>query len=223
MSSRTLSIALNGYWHCGSGRSSGAHLDALTEKDHAGLPYVPGRHLKGLLRHAVHRAEHWGWLDKAALPKGPAESFESLLFGRRSRQKNDRAQAAENDSTTTSGMLLVEDALLPPAEYDYLSQPQQKPLLRHLFRDLYSTAIGPHGTAKAQSLRGMEVALPVTVRASLTLIVTALDDDLRAQQQAYLAQPAAWEALERSLPLIDAIGASRSRGLGEAILSLSAA
>ena len=40
-------------WHCGSGLAAGADVDALVIKDKDGLPYVPGRTIKGLLRDAA--------------------------------------------------------------------------------------------------------------------------------------------------------------------------
>ena len=41
------------YWHMGSGVSAGAALDAVVIKDVDGLPYVPGKTVKGLLREMV--------------------------------------------------------------------------------------------------------------------------------------------------------------------------
>ena len=40
-------------WHCGSGLAAGADVDALVVKDQSGLPFVPGKTIKGLLREAV--------------------------------------------------------------------------------------------------------------------------------------------------------------------------
>ena len=40
-------------WHCGSGLSSGADCDSLVVKDKNGLPFVPGKTIKGLLREAA--------------------------------------------------------------------------------------------------------------------------------------------------------------------------
>lgn len=40
-------------WHCGSGLASGADADAVVVKDKDGLPYVPGRTLKGLVCEAM--------------------------------------------------------------------------------------------------------------------------------------------------------------------------
>ena len=35
-------------WHCGSGTSAGADVDELVVKDKNGMPYIPGKTLKGL-------------------------------------------------------------------------------------------------------------------------------------------------------------------------------
>jgi len=41
------------FWHLGSGVSAGAALDALVVKDADGLPYVPAKTIKGVLREMV--------------------------------------------------------------------------------------------------------------------------------------------------------------------------
>lgn len=38
------------FWHLSSGASAGPALDALVVKDSDGIPYVPGKTIKGLLR-----------------------------------------------------------------------------------------------------------------------------------------------------------------------------
>ena len=40
-------------WHCGSGLAAGADVDALVVKDENGMPFVPGKTIKGLVREAV--------------------------------------------------------------------------------------------------------------------------------------------------------------------------
>lgn len=209
MTAWQLTVELHHYWHTGSGSSSGTHLDALCERDHEGLPFLAGRHLKGLLRHALQRAEQWQWLDDLCLPKGPQSSWEALLFGTRS-QETQRFQ-------TLPGLMVIDDARLPAAERAWLAaNPATK---SYIFEEIYSTAINAQGTAKAHSLRGMEVALPMTLNATVTCELTAWDIDHRQQQQAAMAADLG-VMLSRVLPLIDAVGANRSRGLGEAVLSL---
>jgi len=38
------------YWHCGSGSSGGSRVDALVARDSNGLPYIPGKTIKGHIR-----------------------------------------------------------------------------------------------------------------------------------------------------------------------------
>ena len=46
-------IKFHSDWHCGSGLVAGADVDALVVKDKDGLPFVPGRTIKGMLREAI--------------------------------------------------------------------------------------------------------------------------------------------------------------------------
>lgn len=200
------------YWHAGSGTGSGYHLDALCLRDGDGLPMMPGRQLKGVLRHALRRAEAWGWLSELALPDGPADCHETLLFGSRSQ--------SEHRSETLPGMLRVGNAHLPEAERAWLAVAEREPLRAELFGELFSTAINEHGSAQRYSLRGLEVSLPVTLHTTLSLALCAPHNAHRQQQQAYLTANTGWAALRAALPLVDALGAHRSRGLGEVRLDL---
>lgn len=207
-----LNLDFTNYWHAGSGRSSGYHLDALCERDDSQLPILPGRQLKGLLRHAVHRAEAWGWLSGLPLPAGPLQSHEELLFGSRSH--------AESRDATQPGLLRVDTARLPDAEHQWLAHSEQTELREELFGELFSTAINEEGSAQRYSLRGLQVCIPLRLQAALDVGITTSDPGLRAQQQAYIQAATAWSALEAALPLLDALGAHRSRGLGEAVVTL---
>lgn len=211
MKALRLDIDLHYYWHAGTGSSSGTHLDALCERDGDDLPFLSGRHLKGLLRHAVHRAEAWGWFATQALPSGPVEDWETLLFGTRS-QSAQRFQ-------TLPGMLVMGDARLPDDERDWLNEQAAYKLM--LFEELYSTAINEKGSARSHSLRGIEAALPMNLTALLQWEVTGLDPAHRQQQRQALEKENLANLLQAALPLVDAVGASRTRGLGEASLTLT--
>ena len=54
MNTETIRYTIEFYsdWHCGSGLASGAEADAVVIKDRDGLPYVPGKTIKGLVREA---------------------------------------------------------------------------------------------------------------------------------------------------------------------------
>jgi Uncharacterized protein predicted to be involved in DNA repair (RAMP superfamily) len=206
---KVLAVDLRHYWHSGTGSTSGTHLDALTAKYANGLPFIPGKHLKGVLRHAWHRAEAWGWMDFSC-PDGPAEGWETLLFGSRD------IPGGRFDSLP--GMLFVDDAALGEQEQRWLNA--QPALKTHLYQEVFSTAIDEQGSAVNQSLRGIEVAIPVCLFAPISLNITAQNNEHREQQVVAMKQSKLWEALEQCLTLIDSLGASRSRGLGEAFIGL---
>ena len=63
------SIEFFSYWHCGSGLAAGADVDELAIKDGDGLPYVPGRTVKGLLRDAAESLARAGAVDGAFIPE----------------------------------------------------------------------------------------------------------------------------------------------------------
>lgn len=212
---RVLTIHLHGYWHAGGGRSAGHYLDAMCERDGA-LPVLPGRQLKGLLRHAVHRAEQWGWLKEFALPEGPASSHETLLFGSAS-------QHEQRDGTHPGG-LRVGSARLPAADRYWLQQAEHAHNASALFGELFSTAIDADtGSAKPQSLRGIEAAIPIALHAELELAAVALEPSRHQQQARYVGADTPWQVLQTALPLLDHIGAQRNRGLGECHMQLTTA
>ena len=59
-------------WHCGSGLSAGADIDLLVIKDKEGMPFIPGKTLKGLIREAV---------ENLVLYKGQTKGSVEQVFG----------------------------------------------------------------------------------------------------------------------------------------------
>lgn len=199
MSAYTLHIGLQSYWHAGTGRGLGAAVDAAAYRDSDGLPALPGRHLKGLLRDALEQAQVWRWdghADGALLHS---------LFG----QRTESAQAGQ---VPASGLLRVSDARLPDDLCAWLRQDEQRGQRAALFRILQSTAVDDStGSAKDGSLRGIEVVVPLDLQA-------------RIEPLPGVTPPADWaERLREVLPLIPAVGGHRTRGLGRALLSLKEA
>lgn len=201
MTVATLHIDIRHYWHAGGGRGAGAVLDAIVHRDPDGLPVLPGRHLKGLLRDACLRAEAWKW-------EGFTPGLAHQLFGR----------PAGDNQPSEPGALRVTDATLPPEltawlTWDGENDPRGgKCYLPYLFRSLYATAIEhDSGTAHGKTLRGIEVTVPLALTA-------------RVEPVPGRAPPEGWPGLLADvLPLIDAVGAHRSRGLGRAVLHIEEA
>ena len=120
-------------WHCGSGLAAGADVDALVIKDKNGLPYVPGRTMKGLLRDA-----------SSAL----CENKESIntIFG----------VTGDEDGHKT-GCSFFGNATLSHAEYQYIVEQGLAP---HLYQTFASTRIDENGIAKDNTLRKIETVVP---------------------------------------------------------------
>lgn len=186
-------VEIRSYWHAGTGRGRGALVDSLAHRDAAGLPVLPGRTVKGLLRDAVWRMERWGHA---------AAGTTDGLFGSVGFEKDvPRAD-------TEPGALGFSDAALPEALRGWLET--ESPGYRDaLFREVHATAIDEAtGSARSGSLRGVEVAVPLTLESAVTVI---RPDRLPPQWQ---------ETLTQAATLVRAVGSSRSRGLGRAVVTV---
>lgn len=203
---RTLEITLPGWWHVGSGRGIGGYADAAILRSPEGLPWIPGRTLRGLVREALEHAAAFGRLD--------ADIAETLCGTApppdRPTEKTVRRRRFETDP----GILRFGNARLPQAWRAWASDARNKATLDDLFGVFAQTAIYGRdgkapGLARDHSLRTIEVAPPMTLQAGLQV-------DERA------ADGIDWErALEKALPLIRGLGASRHRGLGRARIALA--
>ncbi len=129
------------YWHCGSGLSAGADVDLLVVKDEDGLPFVPGRTIKGLIREAAE--------ELSRLNSGKYASPDDLntVFGK----------APGGEVTESKGCAFFSNAEFSNSDKATIVKEE---LAKHLFDRVSSTAIDESGIAKEHSLRRMEVALP---------------------------------------------------------------
>lgn len=183
-------------WVVGSGKEGGAYADSLCLKNNDGLPYIPGKSLKGLFREAFHSAANNEWFDREIL---------SLLFG------------TENDSgLEQQGVIQISSANLSTEESHYI---KSKNAAKHLYRVIQFTAINKTtGTAKKSSLRSMEVTVPMTLTAQIG-INTAHPSYQKLDQRSQIDQHfAQW--LTDASTLITEFGGKRHRGLGKVIVSV---
>lgn len=126
------------YWHCGSGLSAGADVDELVVKDWRGLPFVPGRTVKGLLRDACDDVCRYG---------GMAGPDVRRVFG----------FFADDPDEAVRGCAFFSDAEIPGDEADAIVSER---LADGLYRSVASTAIGTDGVALDASLRKVQVVVP---------------------------------------------------------------
>ena len=129
-------------WHCGSGLAAGADVDALVVKDADGLPYVPGRTLKGLLREAAHAL--YGETDLTA-----------SIFGISGEEEVPECGDRTGQAFFGNAVLVEKDAVLADG------------LVPYLFQTFASTAIDESGIAKDNSLRRIETVVPCTLAGSI--------------------------------------------------------
>lgn len=135
-------------WHCGSGLSAGADVDALVVRDRDGLPYVPGKTVKGLVREAVE--------DFLAFRKEDTRIVADL-FGN-AEDRNNLPQ--DEEGKMKQGILFFSNAELLSEQKQIILDEQLKPFL---FDSVAATRIAEDGIAMPHSLRRIQVVLPCTL------------------------------------------------------------
>lgn len=134
------------YWHAGSGLTSGAQADAVVIKDENGLPYFPGKTLKGIFRDAFSSLTESDLMHKLD---------EVELFGQVNKIGN---------TVLNVGRLFFSNAQLPERE----ALATHNDLIKNLFDTLASTEISASGVAEQASLRVIEVCIPLTLTGTIS-------------------------------------------------------
>lgn len=185
----TMILKMQGYWAVGSGKGGGNEVDNRIDRDSEGLPYIPGKMLKGLIKDACNRLNQVG---------NSAYSFVEEIFGSSEENKG------LNRTSTNSGKIYISDARLSPALRSALVEEKSITAKDNITRNIYSTAIDDKtGTAKKASLRGYEVAVPMELYATLEC-----DCDKTVLDSIKIA----------TSKLVYAVGSHKSRGLGEVVI-----
>lgn len=141
-------------WHCGSGTSAGADLDALVIKDKHDMPFIPGKTLKGLIREAV---------ENLIQLEGKAEKLQGEI------------EAAFGKEGNQTGCLHFSNATMIEQEYQPIVSHQAQ---QYLYNKVTTTSIDKDGVAKDHSLRSMETVVPCELQAEISDVPTALRDTI---------------------------------------------
>lgn len=131
-------------WHCGSGLAKGSDVDALTVKDKDGLPYVPGKTVKGLLREAL-------------------ESIAEYSGNNCSQSINELFGFFDDKDKHQKGSLFFSNAVIPDGDRKGMLE---NGWVKFLYGRRANTAI-EGGTAKRTSLRASEVCMPCTLEGKI--------------------------------------------------------
>lgn len=210
-----LKLDIHSFWHPGTGRGDGASADAVVHTDETGLPVLPGRTVKGLLR-----AAHVLWSAERSLPPSRGTSF---LFGSpipAVAHSDERvARLEEARFRTEAGHIRVGNASLGRTAEDRAAWSRYaaraltaedataRGTLALLKRSFASTKLDDEGVAADSTLRTIEVFVPMTLHAPLEIT----GDDSKA----LLA-----ELGEAAALFLRAIGSHRNRGLGRCTASI---
>ena len=178
-------IEFYSFWHAGSGLSGATYADNLVNKNEYELPFIPGKTIKGLLRDAAEQVHE---INSEVI----TSDFIQSVFGSMP-EKNEKKVADEGCAFFTNATLsenlsknILDNGLTP-----------------HLYQVLSSTQIDENGQAKDNSLRQMEVTVPLTLYG---LIENFPEDKL--------------EQLRNCMSWIKRLGQNRNRGLGSCSFSI---
>jgi len=150
------SIEFHTDWHCGSGLAAGADVDALVVKDEKGMPFIPGKTIKGLVREAVEEI-------RGFQGKQDAEAFVKA-FG-----------FFDDKEQKEKGCMFFSNVTLEPNEYEAIVS---NDAARFMYRDIASTAIDDNGIAKEHSLRKTEVVVPCTLHGEILNVPEEMADEI---------------------------------------------
>ncbi|MBD5641614.1 MAG: hypothetical protein HDQ91_04265 [Desulfovibrio sp.] len=174
-------------WHVGSGLGSGPVADSILNRDINGLPFIPGRAVKGALREGAWRL---------GLCRKDLAALVNYFWG----------TASATRASNQPGKLAAGSGRLPGELEDWLLA--QNPVARTQYvSDMtmirYQTALAENGMVRPQSLRAIECGIPgLFFTSQIAIDAPGLDQDWLA---AYLAAVCA---------TVKSIGADRARGLG---------
>jgi CRISPR-associated protein Csx10 len=148
-----ITIHFEHYWHCGSGQAGEGDVDLLPVTEPCGLPYTPGRALRGRLKWTA-RELGWG-----------REKLEHLFGTPDARELESVGKLHVTNAT-------MRDAFAARCRRHFLNANREEnkilPEVSALFEDIASTAL-ENGVAQSQSLRRVRYAVPVTLIAEVSL------------------------------------------------------
>lgn len=144
-------------WHCSSGLSSGADCDTLVAKDKNGLPFVPGKTIKGLLREAATEVVKFKKTDSNKVTQ---------IFG----------LPYDDGDKDNQGKAFFSNAELSDEEKNILKDSKLKD---YLYESHAFTRIDKEGIAANTSLRKMESVVPCVLYGKILNIPDGCEDILK--------------------------------------------
>lgn len=189
------------YWHVGSGLIAGAKANSSIKKDALGLPMIPARSLKGLLRDASQQLMQLGHPDFT-------QTYIDLVFGEAVDQTNNRNNYNRPGASFFDAYMdrnfarAIHEGLRSNCKHIKEETSRKRDLL---YSSLPSTSITKDGQVKPRSLREIEVTIPLVMYSRI---------DQLPDQADYK------RILKTSFGFVKELGANRNRGLGKCKFSI---
>ncbi len=160
------SVEMLSDWHVGSGLDSGPAADAVVLKDDDGLPYIPGKTMKGLIRDAL--------ADILSVSGNLVnEKVVIKIFG---------VEATSKKNYSQPGTAFFSDVTIPSQEKQEVIK---NSLSSFLFRRISSTKINKNGVAEPKSLRTMEVTIPLKLTGFILIDDNTAEEEIKVLQMAF--------------------------------------
>lgn len=185
-------------WHAGSGLSAGADVDDLVIKDRNNLPFIPGKTVKGLIRHAIEEIVEYRGDD--LIKKEAITNTFGVLTERPVDKSNENSDTEVIESR--KGSVFFSNAIL---SNELSNNILENDLSQFLYRSVASTAIDEKGIAKDHSLRKMQTTVPCVLYGDILYVDKELEKEI-----------------VDALSYIKRLGVNRNRGLGRCKFSVVA-
>ncbi|MDE5832487.1 MAG: hypothetical protein K2H64_05815 [Desulfovibrio sp.] len=197
-----LSITFLSDWSVGSGLGDGAAADSVIVRDADGLPYLPGRAIKGALRESAWRL---------ALADEKLEPLVDFIFGGADISTGDRVVEEAAERTKTSGRIRVGSGQLPADLREWLLACDRGARVAYV-GDMTSprrqTSLDKNGQVVPATLRTIECGIP-----GMTF---ECDISLDLPNSPWLAG-----YIDALCAGVKSVGGDRSRGLGRCRVTIA--
>lgn len=198
----TVNLQFHSWWRTSSGQTNGEELDDMIQRSPEGLPWVPGRTVKGLLRDAALQLCNLGHMEHDQVLK---------FFGKHVDDVGSEEVLLDARYLTEPGQIRVGSAEMPATWIAWVQGNPEVIEVKSIVDALYDrramTAVNRCGVAETGSLRAVEVTAPLALTAPLW-IEGSLSD--------------ATQIVEKAACFIKAIGAGRNRGFGRVTMGFEA-
>ncbi len=199
-----IKISFKGYWFIGSGQEAGAYADSLMLKSSEGLPYIPGKTIKGIFKDVAMLAQNNGLISNVNELFG----VEGSTITGKHFLPNEKIGEADFSEMSTSGVLCFSNAQLPLSDKEMLTGAK-----KFLYKTIQNTKIDPYtGSAADGSLRSTEVCIPLNLFACVSY------DEALLKERTTLTDFE--DKFKLLCSLITEIGGKRRRGFGKCVVEV---